>query len=319
MITYISAFIRLQMDGTLLGEAAALTASVLWTFTSLAFAAASRKVGPISVNMWRMLFALGLLATCHIILLGRIVPEANGTQWLWLGSSGIIGLAIGDLGYFGALMIIGPRRGTLLMAINPIFSSVLGYFVLGESLGPWAVLGIAVTLSGVTVVIMEREENGLEPALPPGRKALGVFAGTVGSVGQGVGLVLSKYGMINAAPAGHPLDPLSATLMRMMAAIVFFLIAVLVMRKTGEVRGALSDKEGMKATLAGTIIGPFLGVWTFMVAVTYAKAGVAATLGSLMPVFIILVVYVLYRQKTSWRGVAGAVIAIVGVAILMLL
>jgi len=306
------------MDGTLLGETAALLASVLWTFTSLAFAAASRKIGPISVNMWRMLFALGLLATCHIVILGRIVPEANGTQWLWLGSSGIIGLAIGDLGYFGALMIIGPRRGTILMAINPIFSSILGYFILDEVLTAWAITGIAVTLTGVMLVILEREQDGTEPAIPPGRKALGVFAGVVGSVGQGVGLVLSKYGMINAATDG-PLNPLSATLMRMMAAIVFFFIVVLVMRKLGEVRGALSNKDGMKATLAGTIIGPFLGVWTFMVAVTYADAGVAATLGSLMPVFIIPVVYVLYRQKTSWRGVLGAVIAIAGVAILMLL
>jgi drug/metabolite transporter (DMT)-like permease len=306
------------MDGTLLGEAAALSASVLWTFTSLAFAAASRKVGPISVNMWRMLFALGLLTTCHIILLGRLLPAANGTQWLYLGSSGIIGLAIGDLGYFGALMIIGPRRGTLLMAINPIFSSVLGYFVLGEMLTLWAITGIAVTLTGVTLVILEREQNGTEPAIAPGRKALGVFAGVVGSVGQGVGLVLSKYGMINAATDGA-LNPLSATLMRMTAAIVFFFIAVVLMRKLGEVRGALSNKEGMKATLAGTVIGPFLGVWTFMVAVTYADAGVAATLGSLMPVFIIPVVYVLYREKTSWRGVLGAVVAIAGVAILMLL
>ena len=280
------------MDGLLLGEAAALLASVFWTFTSLAFAAASRKIGPISVNMWRMLFALGLLATCHIVLLGRIVPEANGTQWLWLGSSGIIGLAIGDLGYFGALMIIGPRRGTILMAINPIFSSLLGYFILDEVLTAWAITGIAVTLTGVMLVILEREQDGTEPAIPSGRKALGVFAGVVGSVGQGVGLVLSKYGMINAATDGA-LNPLSATLMRMMAAIAFFFIAVLVMRKTGEVGGALSNRDGMKATLAGTIIGPFLGVWTFMVAVTYADAGVAATLGSLMPVFIIPVVYVL--------------------------
>jgi drug/metabolite transporter (DMT)-like permease len=307
------------MDSAFVGEAAALFASVLWTFTSLAFAAASRKIGPISVNMWRMLFALGLLATCHIILLGRIVPEASGTQWLWLGASGIIGLAIGDLGYFGALMIIGPRRGTLLMAINPIFSSILGYYILDEVLTVWAVTGIAVTLTGVSLVILEREQNGAEPAMAPGRKALGVFAGVVGSVGQGVGLVLSKYGMINAAPAGHPLDPLSATLMRMLAAILFFFIAVVLMRKLGEVRGALSNKEGMKATLAGTMIGPFLGVWTFMVAVTYADAGVAATLGSLMPVFIIPVVYVLYREKTSWRGVLGAVVAIAGVAILMLM
>src|SRR4030067_2476714 len=101
------------MDGTLLGETAALGASIFWTFTSLAFTVASRKIGPLSVNFWRMLFAVCLLAISHVLLLGTILPNANQAQWTYLGISGIVGLAIGDLGYFGALMIIGPRRGTL--------------------------------------------------------------------------------------------------------------------------------------------------------------------------------------------------------------
>jgi len=305
------------MDGLLLGEVAALTASVFWTFTSIAFTVASRKIGAFSVNMWRMLFALGLLAVTHIIVLGTILPRANEAQWFYLGLSGIIGLALGDLGYFSALMLIGPRRGTLLMAINPIFSAVLGFFVLGERLSGWAVLGISLTLGGVAWVILEREENGKEPEVPPAKRTLGVVAGVVGSVGQGVGLVISKYGMINAATDGA-LDPLSATFMRMLAASVFFFIAMVVMRRLGPMRDALSDRKGMTATVAGTIIGPFLGVWTFMVAVSNAEIGVVSTLGSLMPVFIIPVVWVFYRQKTSWRGVVGAVIAFIGVAVLMM-
>jgi drug/metabolite transporter (DMT)-like permease len=306
------------MDGPLLGEAAALTASVFWTFTSIAFTVASRKVGAYSVNMWRMLFALGLLMSTHIIVLGTVIPKANDAQWFYLGISGIIGLAIGDLGYFAALMIIGPRRGTLLMAINPIFSSLLGFFVLSERLSGWAIAGIAVTLTGVTMVILERGQDGQEAPLTPRQKSIGIFAGVVGSVGQGVGLVISKYGMINAATDG-PLDPLSATLMRMAAASVFFFIVMVAMQKLGKMREAIRDRTGMTATVAGTMIGPFLGVWTFMVAVSHAELGVVSTLGSLMPVFIIPVVWVMYRQRTSWRGVAGAVIAISGVAILMLL
>jgi len=310
--------IGLQMDGPLLGEAAALMASVLWTFTSLAFTVASRKIGPFSVNMWRMLFAIGLLSVSHIVILGTLVPRASDSQWMWLGLSGIVGLAIGDLGYLGTLMIIGPRRGTLLMATNPIFSTLLGVFMLGEVLSPWALSGITVTLLGVAVVILEREENSSEAPLTPKQKALGVFAGVIGSVGQGVGLVLSRYGMVYVVP-DDPLDPLSAALMRMLAASAFFFVAVVLMGRLGRMGKALGDRKGMGATFAGTVVGPFLGVWVSMVAVSLADAGVAATLMSLMPVFVIPVVYVLYRQKTSWRGVLGAIIAFTGVAILMLL
>ena len=306
------------MDGLLLGEAAALTASVLWTFTSIAFTIGSRRIGVFNVNMWRMFFALGLLAASHVIILGTLVPRANESQWAILGLSGIIGLAIGDLGYFSALMIIGPRRGTLLMAINPIFSAILGYFVLDEILSGWAILGIGLTLGGVTWVILERGDNSGEPEITPKKKNWGIIAGVVGSVGQGVGLVLSKYGMRDAATDG-PLDPLSATLMRMMAATVFFFIAMLAMKKVSGMKDALKDRQGMAGTVAGTMIGPFFGVWTFMIAVSNAEIGIVSTLGSLMPVFIIPVVWVLYRQKTSWRGVIGAVVAIAGVAMLMIL
>jgi len=39
---------------------------------------------------------------------------------------------------------------------------------------------------------------------------------------------------------------------------------------------------------------------------------------SLMPVLIIPVVWIMYKQRTSWRGMLGAAMAVVGVAILFL-
>jgi drug/metabolite transporter (DMT)-like permease len=55
-----------------------------------------------------------------------------------------------------------------------------------------------------------------------------------------------------------------------------------------------------------------------MVAVTYALAGIAMTLMALTPVFIIPVVWLLYREKTTKRGIIGAVVAVCGMAILFL-
>ena len=152
------------------GEAAAIAASVLWTFTSLAFTIGSRRIGSFSVNMWRLLFALAFLALSQLIIFRTLVPAANGAQWGYLGLSGIIGLGIGDLGYFGCLVILGPRRGTLLMAINPIFASVAGFFVLGEVLNAWSALGISVALAGVLLVILESEDRSTETALSRERK-----------------------------------------------------------------------------------------------------------------------------------------------------
>ncbi len=88
--------------------------------------------------------------------------------------------------------------------------------------------------------------------------------------------------------------------------------------RRGELRRALESRKGMELTLVAAFIGPFLGVTLSMVAVTYAEAGIAQTLLSLMPVMIIPLVWILYGQRTSWRGIVGALVAILGVSILFL-
>ena len=68
----------------------------------------------------------------------------------------------------------------------------------------------------------------------------------------------------------------------------------------------------------GAFVAPFLGVTLSMVAVAYTQAGIAQTLISLMPVLIIPVVWVFYKQRTSLQGILAAIVAVVGVAVLFL-
>ena len=308
------------MPSHLIGETAAVCTSILWTLGSILFASASRRIGALSVNAYRIVIALILLGSTHLIVLGTIVPSANDSQWFYMGLSGVIGLALGDFGYFGALALIGPRRGVLLMSLAPVFSALSAYCILGEILGLWAIIGIAITLSGVCVAILEREEDSGEVSLSKRQKTAGVLFGLGGSLGQGIGLVISKYGMIAVADdPSTPLNPLSATLIRMITATIFIWIVILITGRLSRVLESYKDKKGITRTIGGAVTGPFLGVWLSMVAVTYTVAGVAATLMSLMPVMIIPVVWILYKQKTSWRGILGAGIAVIGVAILFLM
>jgi len=88
--------------------------------------------------------------------------------------------------------------------------------------------------------------------------------------------------------------------------------------KWPQLRGAFRSREGISNVAAGAFLGPFLGITLSMVAVTYTQTGIAQTLMSLMPVLIIPTVWIRYRQRTSWRGVLGAVVAVIGVALLFL-
>jgi drug/metabolite transporter (DMT)-like permease len=308
------------MTSHLIGETAAVSTAALWTACSILFASAGRRIGALSVNAYRIAMAVGLLGTAHVVIFGTIAPHANSAQWFYLGLSGVAGLALGDFGYFGALIFLGPRRGVLLMSISPIFAAVTAYLVLGEVLAGWDLVGIAVTLCGVTWVVIEKEEHSNENPIPSRQKIYGILSGLGGAIGQGLGLVISKYGMLVAGgEASQPLNPLSAAFLRMIVAAAFVWLAVTVSGRLPRVIGARRETAAISRTFAGAVTGPFAGVWLSMVAVTNAVAGVAATLMSLMPVMVIPVLWVLYRQRTSPRGIMGAAIAFAGVAILFLI
>jgi drug/metabolite transporter (DMT)-like permease len=305
------------LDTNVLGESAALFTSCLWTVSSLFFTSAGRRLGSFSVNAYRILLAVGLLATAHAIVLGTVLPAATSSQWFWMGVSGIIGLGIGDCGLFAAYVTIGPKHATLIMALAPVFASIGAYLMLGETLSPLSTIGMAITLTGIVTVLLERK-NTLEDRLTVRRQTIwGLFSGLVGAAGQGIGIVLSKKGMyLNASV---PMNPLSAALIRVTLGTLFLWTLALFSGRLPDLQKAVRDKQGIKYAAVGAVIGPFAGMTLSMVAVAYTKAGIAQTLMSLMPVIIIPVVWIVYREKTSILGMLGAAIAVIGVAILFLI
>ena len=305
------------MNSSLIGETAAILTSCLWTFNSLLFTTAGKKIGALSVNAYRTAIAVILLIFTHVLFFGTALPPATNEQWFWMGLSGIVGLGIGDIGLFAAFVIIGPRFSLLMMSLSPIFASLVAYLMLGEVISPLAVVGVAITLTGVTLVILERGNNSTEDSASKNHRRWGVFLALVGAIGQGVGLVFSKKGIY--LDPNTVLNPISATLIRMTVGALFVWACAIAAGKFSRLRQALKDQNAIKNTAAGAFLGPYMGVTLSMVAVTYTEAGIAQTLMSLMPILIIPIVWILYKQKTSWRSILGAATAVVGVAILFLI
>ena len=304
------------MDPQVIGESAAVATSFLWTASSIFFTSAGKRIGWLSINAYRTVIAIALLVVTQMILLGTVMPLASLGQWFWMGLSGIVGLGIGDSGLFAAYLAIGPRRSLLLMALAPIFAAVGAYLMLGETIPELAIVGIIITLIGVVLVILESEERSGEPRISSRRRASGVMFGLVAAGGQGIGLALAKKG-IDLIP-GATLNPVSATLMRLFLGALFIWVLALVLGRIPEVLRAARNRAAIRDTAAASLVGPYLGITFSMVAVTLTETGVAQTLLSLMPVMIIPVVWMLYGQRTSWRGIMGAVVAVLGVAIIFI-
>ena len=305
-----------DLDSKIVGETAAVVTSCLVTIGPLFYFSAGRRIGSLSVNAYRIIMAVGFLVLAHAILLGTILPVATNEQWFWTGMSGVVNFGVGDFAFFAALVMLGPRRLVLVTALSPIFASVGAYLMLGETIPALGIVGVAITLIGIAVVVLEEEERSGEEPISKKQRGQGVFLALIAAIGSGVGLVLAKKGIYSDPEM--TLNPLSASLMRTILAALFVWAVVLVAGKLPELRKGIKNKDGIGQTAAGAFTGNFVGVIFSMVAVTYTSTGIAQTLMSLPPVLMIPMTWILYKQRTSFRGILGAAMAVIGVSILFL-
>ena len=309
-----------------LGEIISLLVAVLWTATALFADQASHRIGAMSTNFFRMVFSAVLLAVLLWVVIGHPWPAyADGSTWLWMGLSGLVGYVFGDFCLFNAYIVIGARFGQLFMTLAPPFAALAGWALLGETLSWKSWLAMAVTLTGIAISILSRSRDGhsLSLRLPFKGVLLGIGAG----MGQGVGLVLSKIGMqhyAEALPADAPAAfewamPFASTMIRSLTGMVGFFVLMALGGMLPQLRTAVKNRAGMKFTALTTLFGPFIGVSLSLMAVQYARAGIASTLMALTPVLIILPYALIYKQKVTPKEILGVCVSMTGVALFFLL
>ena len=307
------------MDIPFLGEIASLITAISFGLTATFFTFAGRIVGSEMVNRSRLLAALVLLAIVHQLLYGTLVPlDATGSQWFWLGISGIIGLAFGDAFLFQSYLIIGPRLGMLLMSLAPVIASVLGWWFLDERLTWNQIGGIALTIAGIAWVIGEKRNETArndEKVLNASRSRsypVGVLLGLLAATGQAVGMILAKQGMIES-----DISAISANLIRILAAASIIWVYYGFRGKIPESIEKIRQHPKMRyMLLAGTITGPVIGVSFSMLAIQFTAVGVASTLIATTPVFMLPLGYFVFKERFGWQAILGTMLTIAGIWLL---
>ena len=307
----------------LLGEIISLVVAVSWTATALFAEIATKRVGQLTMNVARMIASLILLGATLWVFTGSPLPlYADQTTWMWLSLSGFVGYVLGDYCLFNSYIVIGSRFGQLFMTLASPFAALAAWILLGETLSWTALLGMFVCMSGIGMSVLSRgDEKHVHFKLPLRGILLGIGAGA----GQGVGLVLSKVGMAHYSELVPATDematnliPFASTMMRAVMGLIAFSIAMAYTRQFHKLPQIVHDRKAFFAGMGAVILGPFIGVSLSLMAVQMAPAGVAQTLMSLTPIFILLPSKWLYKTRITPLEVIGAIIAVAGASLLFL-
>ncbi|MDP3312382.1 DMT family transporter [Lutibacter sp.] len=296
-----------------LGELFALLTAVFWTATSLSFQQATRRAGSLSVNVLRLLVAFFIYCIISYFSRGLFLPfDASIHQWIWMSISGLVGFVFGDYFLLKSYELISARISMLIMSLSAPLAAFIGWILLGESMNLISILAMIITIFGITIVITEKKKLDDEKLGLKSKKIQfsfspkGMLFAAFGSMGQALGLVLSKYGM-------QDYNVLAATQIRIIAGSIGFVILISLIKRWPKVKETAKDSISMRFILIGSVFGPFLGVYMSLLAVKHTTVGIASTIMAIIPVLIIPPAILLYKEKVTVKEVVGAFIALGGI------
>ncbi len=303
-----------------IGELISIGVAFSWTATALLSEFGSKRLGNLTLNVLRM----GLALLFSLVLFGAVTGNplpagvpAEACGWMLL--SGLVGYVIGDFCLFQCYILIGSRFGQLFMTLAPLSAALMAWITLGQQMKPMSIVAMLVTLFGIGISVLGRNEHHMVSLKLP---LNGVLFAIGAAMCQGIGLVLSKIGMdhydvaaMAKAGVSEWLIPFSANFYRCIAGIIGFTILLYFHDGIGHLREAMHDRKGLSVAIATTIFGPFVGVGFSLMAVQYTAAGIASTLMAMTPIIILLPSYWLFHEKITWKAVLGAFISVIGVSL----
>ncbi len=293
-----------------LGIACALFTAVCWALAPIAHAAAGRRIGAFATNLWRAL-AASILLLLTVAATGSTLP--SGPAGRMIAVSGLVGVGVGDLLIYDAFVQLGPRRGVQLLALGPVFSFLLAWGWLHETVAPMAFAGAALVLaaSGAAIWIERRAGAGPEPGRVSAR---GIASALGGAALLGFGAVLARQ----AWKLDPAMDPVGAATVRVGAATVMLWLIPLFQGRGafGRLIAPMGDKALLIRLGLGTLFGPYLGMLTYVAAFHHLEAGLVSSLVALSPLVILPISIYRHRARVGPATFAAAVAAVAGVALI---
>lgn len=301
-----------------LGELFGLLTALCWATGGVLF---SRVALPAwALNLSKNVIAGGLLALTVLVsagLRGGAITTADLSVLQWLIPSAFVGIFLGDTWFLRALQSIGPRKAMVIETLVPPFGLVLGWFVLGEMVGSAGLIGISVTLLGVVVVVGDRPDAPFVTEAPVDGARAGVTYAVLAAAAQAVGAAWSKKGILRLEELGAVDAPLEASAWRVVVAAVLGLAIAGARGRLVPLARSLRRPGLLRVLVPAAVAGTYAGIWCSMLAFRHSTIAVATTLTALTPIFVLPIVAVGLKQRVSARGVAGALIAVIGVVILV--
>ena len=302
------------------GEVIAILTTLCWSLGIFPFTEAAKRIGSAPLNQYRLLLAW-MIISFILFFWNNLNPiELFSTpqpyHYIFLGLSGIIGFSIGDYCSFTSFKLLGPKLGSLYTTFAPGAALFIGYIALNESINLIGIIGMLITVSGVIWLTLSKKDSIASEKIGYKRDNTGILYGIIGALCQGVGLVLSKYGMDYYS---QKLPTMHAVWIRLLFAFsAAFIVSAFAGKLISNSKPIFkNEKNNLPFMVLGTLLGPVMGVTLSLFAIQKLEVAVAQTIFALLPLFVLPISFIIYKEKITLQSIFACLLALGGVLLLI--
>ncbi len=206
---------------------------------------------------------------------------------------------LGTILFFSAIKLIeNPAVVSFIVNLGPIFTIILGFFILNERFKFIEYGGIAITLIGI-LIINYNKETAFADLFSTGTLIV-IFS----SLFFSIAVIIAKKNI-------QKVEPIILTSSR---AILLFLISFILVLKEG-----LSFSIGVNPLLyiaGGAFMGPFLAVLSSYYSFKYIEASISNIIISTKSVLVIVGAWFFFNAVMTGNQLIGGAITIIGIIVI---
>lgn len=239
--------------------------------------------------------------------------DFNAETWMWMSVAGIIHFVFGRYGNYRATAAMGAALSAPIGQISVLVALVLGVGVLGETLTPLRIIGIALVMLSPMLVIGRRRNRGATKAGFQPRYLEGTLWGTVGALGYGISPALVRIGL----QGGGVVEGIAAGFISYFAASIVVGALLLVPANRAEI---MSLEAGPARWFAFSGVAVFVSQVFRYMALALAPVSVVTTIQRTSVMFRVIFAWALNREHEvldarTYIGIGASMLGVLALTI----
>jgi len=282
------------------GDLYAIGAGFFWSISVILMRISGLTIPPLPLTLFRSFVAIVGFVVVLLFTDDSLLPKYDAMTWLRLVASAILGISIADTLFAAALNRLGASLQALADCIYAPSVAVVGFFLFGEGLTAWELIGGALVISGVFVGMVKTKEID-DPR--------DLIVGTVLAAGAHVIMALGILMVRDVIREGSMIWIAAFRFIVATAGLALFALA---RGKVDDITMGFRRRDTWKHMIPMGLLGSFLATLLWIAGFKYETPGRAAIYNQMSTVFIILLAWLILKEKMTPRKLAGVALAIAG-------